>query len=76
MYIPVDQANITTAMAERFRHGDHPVRTTSVIPLISFVAHKLENLVYILYRKSWLSLRYLTQQRAFYIRNHLATNPQ
>ena len=75
MYIRIDQANITAAMAKRLRHGDHPIRTTSDIPLISFVARELEDLVYSLYRKLWLSICYLTQQRVIYI-NHLATNPQ
>ena len=75
IFIRIDQANITAVMAKRLRHGDHPIRTTSDIPLISFVAHELEDLMYTLYRKSWLSICYLTQQRVIYI-NHLATNPQ
>ena len=69
IFIRIDQANITAAMAKRLRHGDHPVRTTSDIPLISFVAHELEDLIYTLYRKSWLNICYLTQQRVIYI-NH------
>ena len=36
IFIRIDQANITAAMAKRLRYGDHPVRTTSDIPLISF----------------------------------------
>ena len=75
IFIRIDQANITAAMAKRLRYGDHPVRTTSDIPLISFVAHELEDLIYTLYRKSWLNICYLTQQRVIYI-NHLASNPQ
>ena len=75
IFIRIDQANITAAMAKRLRHGDHPLRTTSDIPLISFVAHELEDLMYTLYRKSWLCIFYLTQQRVIYV-NHLATNPQ
>ena len=75
IFIRIDQANLTAAMAKRLRHGDHPVRTTSDIPLISFVAHELEDLIYTLYRKSWLNICYLTQQRVIYS-NHLASNPQ
>ena len=75
IFIRIDQSNITAAMAKRLRHIDHPIRTTSDIPLISFVAHELEDLMYSLYRKSWLNICYLTQQRIIYI-NHLASNPQ
>ena len=62
-------------MAKRLRHGDHLIRTTSNLPIMSFVAHELEDLVHTLYRKSWLNICYLTQQRIIYI-NHLATNSQ
>ena len=59
IFIRIDQANVTAAMAKRLRHGDHLIRTTSNLPLMSFVAHELEDLVYTLYRKSWLNIRYL-----------------
>ena len=35
----------------------------------------MEDLIYTLYRKSWLNICYLTQQRVIYI-DHLASNPQ
>ena len=75
IYIRIDQANITAAMARKIRYGDYPVRTTSDIPLISFVAHELEDLAYSLYRKSWINICYLTQQRVINI-HQMAKNPQ
>ena len=74
IYIRIDQANITAAMARKIRYGDYPVRTTSDIPLISFVAHELEDLAYSLYRKFWINICYLTQQRVIHI-HQMAKNP-
>ena len=75
IYIRIDQANITAAMARKIRYGDYPVRTTSDIPLISFVAHELEDLAYSLYRNFWINICYLTQQRVIHI-HQMAKNPQ
>jgi hypothetical protein len=76
IYLRIDQVNITASMAKvLFQHEHHPIQTTNELALISYVARELENLIYDLYRKTWLNICYLTQQRLISIKQ-LAKNPQ
>lgn len=76
IFLRIDQSNITASMAKvLLQHEHHQTQTTSELSLISFVARELEDLVYDLYRKTWLNICHLTQQRLIWIKQ-LANNPQ
>jgi hypothetical protein len=76
LFLRIDQANMTIAMKKAYeREHQHPLYTTNELATISFVAQELENLIYDLYRKTWLNICYLTQQRLIWIKQ-LANNPQ
>ena len=66
IFIRIDQANITSAMTKRLGHRDHLIRTKSDIPLISFVARELEDLIIIIII---IKLLYSNKKRSIKILN-------
>jgi hypothetical protein len=75
IYIRVDEANITTTMAARFRQRVQSIKSTNDIAMMNYLARKTEEMAYNLYMKSWLQICYLTQQRVIWIQ-HLANSKQ
>jgi hypothetical protein len=73
IYVRIDEVNITSTMAGRIRQNIHPLRTTNEIGMLNYLARETEDLAYNLYKKSWIQICYLTQQKIIWIQ-HLANN--
>jgi hypothetical protein len=72
--IRIDSVVLEQKMITRYTNSDNVTKTTNEVALMSFVAFELEELIYQLYKKTWLSICRLTQQRQIWI-NKMATDP-
>ena len=75
LFIRIGIANGSIHMVKHLQDYQKNMETKSELSLISFVALELENLIFQLYKRSWMSICKLTQQRQSTI-NQMAMNPQ
>jgi hypothetical protein len=75
LFIRWDEMNKTVKLVHKINKDWNHMRATNMIAMMSFVAIELENIMYDLFRKSWIDICHLYQQKWIWI-EYLASNTQ
>jgi hypothetical protein len=74
LFIRIDDTNIQSE-GQKLSELRNLAKTTTEVALMSYIARELEDLMYQLYRKSWIDICRIAQQRQIWLK-HMMKDPQ